>query len=304
MAPTGGADGGLPIHVRLMGPDPGPEVESFILLHGYGGSSFSWRFWAPRLAQRGHVVLVDLKGFGLAPRPRDDAYGPRDHAHLVVRYILERDLANVTLVGHSLGGLVALLAALDLLNGGAAAEPDRMGAQPPSISRLIRLVSVSGAAYPQKLPPFVAVARRRRLSRILFALTPKRLLVRTVLRQIVYDPATVTREQIEGYAAPLRIPGTADALIRTAQQIIPPDAEAFMARYPEIRVPALLLWGREDRVVPPEVGEHLTRELPRARLAVLEECGHLPPEERPDASYSVLEEFLEENPLHRSRANV
>ena len=56
----------LPIHVETLGPEPSAEGETFVLLHGYGGSAFTWRYWAHRLGSRGHVVLVDLKGFGSA----------------------------------------------------------------------------------------------------------------------------------------------------------------------------------------------------------------------------------------------
>jgi pimeloyl-ACP methyl ester carboxylesterase len=77
-----------------------------------------------------------------------------------------------------------------------------------------------------------------------------------------------------------------------ARQIVPPDLSALTQRYAEITLPTLLLWGRGDRVVPLAVGERLAREMPEARLHVLEACGHLPAEECPDESFSVLTQFL------------
>jgi len=268
----------LPLHVETQGLPPDEGVDTFLLLHGYGGSSFSWRTWAPTLARLGHVVLVDMKGFGSAPKPDDDTYAPGDHAELVHRLILQRDLRRITLVGHSLGGGVALLTALRLLDDGT--------------DRLHRMVVVAGAAYPQKMPPFVALARRGRLATGLMRMLGARRVVRFVLRTIVYRPEDVTRSQVEGYADPLSTPEARAALITNALHIQPSDLKNTIRRYPEIDVPTLILWGRQDRVVPLSVGESLSRALPQAQLVVLDNCGHLPAEELPMESAEILEAFL------------
>lgn len=270
----------LPLAVRTQGPPSGPEVETFVLLHGYGASVFTWRHWASPLARRGHVVLVDLKGFGSAPKPDDEEYGPHEQAELVHRLIHDRDLGNLTLVGHSLGGGLALLLGLRLLDERPA--------------RLRRLVIVAGAAYRQKLPPFVRLAQRPRVASLLMRLLGARLLVDRVLRRIVYDPGGVTPEQVDGYAAPLAGAAARRALIRTGRSVLPDDLDDLAARYPSISVPTLLIWGRQDPVVPTWVGERLAEQLPRARLEVLEECGHLPAEEHPVESLRALERFLDE----------
>ena len=123
----------LPLYVETAGMPAGPDVDTFVLLHGYGASSFTWRYLAPELAKRGHVLLVDMKGFGEAPKPDDGQYGPQDLAELIHRLLVQRRLSRVTLVGHSLGGGVSLLTALRLLDEGE--------------DRLHRMVLVSGAAY-------------------------------------------------------------------------------------------------------------------------------------------------------------
>ena len=65
----------LPLGVERHGPEPGPGTDTFVLLHGFGGSRFTWRHWTPELARRGHVVEVDLKGFGSAPNTLQAAEG-------------------------------------------------------------------------------------------------------------------------------------------------------------------------------------------------------------------------------------
>ncbi|HIC54107.1 MAG TPA: alpha/beta hydrolase [Gemmatimonadetes bacterium] len=251
-----------------------------LMIHGYGASAFSWRYWAPRLAQRAHVVLVDLKGSGAAPKPDDGEYRPEDQAELLHRLVVQRDLRRLTIVGHSLGGGIALLLALRL--------------QDEDEGRLSRLVLVASAAYEQRLPPFVGLARFRWLGVALFRLFGARLVIEKVLRSIMYDPRAVSAEQVEGYAAPLDDAPARRALIDSALNLVPEEIDALNARFSELAVPALILWGRHDRVVPLWVGERLCEALPKATLHVFEACGHLPAEEIPEESLARLTAFLDE----------
>jgi pimeloyl-ACP methyl ester carboxylesterase len=263
----------LPLYLERAG-----SGDPLILLHGYGASRVTWRHWAPELAREHAVHLVDLRGFGSAPALTGASYGPLDMADDVCRMIVELDLRRVTLTGHSMGGGVALLVALRLADLGER-------------RRLARLVSVAGTAYAQRMPPYLDMLRRPP-TQLLLQLLPTRWLVRKVLKSIVYDPGTVTDAQVESYAKPLRSRAAKRAAVASALQLIPDDLDALVARYPEIDVPALVLWGRQDPVVPLSIGERLARALPDARLVVLDRCGHIPSEERPEASLAALREFL------------
>ncbi|HEX9886597.1 MAG TPA: alpha/beta fold hydrolase [Longimicrobiales bacterium] len=271
-------DGGLPLPLHVESRGSGPPI---LLLHGYAANAFSFHAWTEELSQEREVILVELKGFGAAPKPEDDRYGPKDLAELVVRLIQARDLRDLCLLGHSFGGGVALLVAIRLLARG-------------ELDRLSSLVIVSGAAYHQPLPPFARWASWPRLWLTALRVLPSRALIRRVLRTIVHDPATVTRTQVEAYSGQLRSPEGRRAMLEVARRIVPPDLDVLVAQYPDLHVPALLLWGRQDPVVPLWVGERLERELPAARLVVLDACGHLPAEERPRESLAALLEFLRE----------
>ena len=270
----------VPLHVKRLGLEPAPGVDTVLMVHGYGASAFSWRYWAPRLAKRAHVVLVDLKGSGSAPKPDDGRYRPEDQAEALHRLILQRDLRRLTIVGHSLGGGIALLLALRFQDEGEG--------------RLARLVLVASAAYEQRLPPFVALARHRWIGVALFRLLGSRSVIRKVLRSIVYDPAAVTDDQVDGYAVPLNDAAALRALIDSALNLVPDQIDALNARFPDLDVPVLILWGRHDRVVPLWVGEQLLGALPNATLHVFEKCGHMPAEEVHDESFARLTYFLDE----------
>ena len=89
------------------------EGNPVLLIHGFGASSYSWRHIIAPLAQKYRVITIDLKGFGESPKPRDDLYSVYEQARLVRNFILENDLQNVRIIGHSYGGGVALVTCAD-----------------------------------------------------------------------------------------------------------------------------------------------------------------------------------------------
>lgn len=264
-----------PLHVVSRG-----RGRPLVLVHGFGASRFTWREWTPELARDHRVLEVDLKGFGDAPAPARGSYSPVEQARHLRDLVLELDLDGAVLVGHSFGGAVALLAALEL-------RDERPGS-------VAALVVVAGSCYPQDLPPFISLARVPLLGALVLELAPKRPLLGAVLRAMVHDPDVVTPEMAEGYARPYRRRATRRAVLRAARQLLSDDAEALVERYGQVDVPALLIWGREDGVVPLDNGERLARDLPRARLEVVEECGHMPMDERPACTLSLVRDFLAE----------
>jgi pimeloyl-ACP methyl ester carboxylesterase len=269
------ADAGLPIDVLRVG-----AGDPIVLLHGFGASRFTWRSWIPELSRDHAVYQVDLRGFGAGRKLDEPCYGPADMADDVVGLIHQLDLERITLVGHSMGGGVALMVALRLIDAGEG-------------SRLARLISVSGTAYPQSLPPMVSrLSDPSLILKLILRVLPARRIVRRVLRSIVYDPAIVTDEMVEGYASPFGTWPARRAAAACAAQLVPEDVDALAARYPEIDVPALLVWGRQDPVVPLPIGERLATALPRASLIVLERCGHAPMEEMPAELLRVVSGFL------------
>ena len=279
MTRTGGA-GASPLHVELSGHEEEAGGQTFVLLHGFGASSFSWRHWLPALRRRGRVATVDLKGFGASDKPDDGRYAPADQVALLLEWIEEANPGRLTLVGHSYGGGLALFTAVELRERG-----DR---------RLDRLVIVAGAAYRQPLPPFVALSRHPLLASLGVRVLGAERVIRWTLRGIVADRATVEEGSVRAYAAALRTRSGLSAALEAARTLVPPDLDDRVRRYPLVDVPTLLLWGDSDPVVPLRIGRRLAAELPCARLEVLRSCGHVPHEEHPDASLVLLERFLDD----------
>jgi pimeloyl-ACP methyl ester carboxylesterase len=111
------------------------------------------------------------------------------------------------------------------------------------------------------------------------------------MAQAFYDERFVTESLVEDVERALERPGTTAAALAAARG----QRFAFVeGRYREIALPTLLLWGREDRVTPPAVGERLLRDLPNARLRIYPRCGHFPMIEAERESTRDLAEFLRE----------
>jgi pimeloyl-ACP methyl ester carboxylesterase len=113
-----------------------------------------------------------------------------------------------------------------------------------------------------------------------------------VLRKCYYNKDKITEEQIDTYAYYGSLPGAREAVAQTARQIVPEDIEAVTARYKTIRVPVLIIWGADDKVVPLSVGKNFKRDIPDSELVILPKCGHIPPEEAAEETTRLVKTFL------------
>jgi pimeloyl-ACP methyl ester carboxylesterase len=251
-----------------------------VCLHGFAATRYTWRHLVEPLARRATVIRLDLKGFGDSPKPRDGAYALADHAAAVTAYLRAHDLRDVTLVGHSFGGIVARAVTLGLPDG----DSDRIRA----------LVLIGTPGPPQPLPDFIRALRTRGLGPLAFHALPARVLVRRVLARIYHDRRRIPPDVVTAYARILRTPGTGRALAQTAGHLDPAALDGLLQQSAAIRVPTLCVWGRHDRLGPLAAGECLARALPDARLVVIDDAGHGPQEETPVAVVAALAGFLDE----------
>ena len=260
--------------------ETGGSGEPVVLIHGFGASLYSWRYLAPVLAQTHRVILLDLKGFGKSPKPDDGKYGIHDHVRQVMDFMQEHGLAGATLIGHSFGGGVALLVTLKLRRDTKLAPK--------------RLVLIDNVAYRQHLPLFVRMLQSP-LGPLVLRAVPAASLVRHVLRQAYLDDEKIPPDAVAEYAQALDTSGGRQALVRTAKGMIPPDIEDLTPRYRDIDVPTLVLWGRQDAIVPLSIGERLHRAIAHSTLAVVERCGHIPHEECPEEAIRLVTGFMASN---------
>jgi pimeloyl-ACP methyl ester carboxylesterase len=247
-----------------------------LCLHGMGGSTFSWRHFIAPFSRNHKLILVDFKGCGKSPKPRDRHYSIHDHANSIYRIILEEDLTNLTLVGNSLGGAVALILAMSLSE--------------ESPARLAKLILIDSGGD-KRLPAHLKLIRSF-LGAPIVQLSPAKLAAKIVLRYCYYDKSKPTRQQVSAYSAPLADAEGRYAFLQTARQCVPEDADELAAGLSKIDVPTLIIWGRQDAVIPIEVGEILHQAIPNSALEIIEQCGHIPQEEKPEETIALISKFI------------
>lgn len=249
-----------------------------LCLHGLGASTHSWRELIEPLSKEYKLFLIDFKGHGASPKPEDKHYAILEHAELIYEFIQEQDLRNLTLIGNSFGGAISLLVALRLCE-------DNSG-------RLKKLILIDSAGYNKLLPLHLKMMRTPLVGPLVLHLLPPKVAALFVLKNSYYDKNKITKEQVEAYARPIGDPGGRHALLETSKQIIPKNIEELIGQYPKITVPTLIIWGRQDKVIPLEIGELLDAALPDSRLVVINHSGHIPQEETPEAVVPLVLDFL------------
>ena len=248
-----------------------------LCLHGLGASLFSWRHFIAPFSKSYRVILVDFRGSGQSPKPRNSSYSIDEKADDIYNLIIEENLTNLTLVGNSLGGGIALMLALRF-----AEERD---------DRLAKLVLIDSACDRNVIPSHLKLIRSVVGAPIVYT-SPSKLAAKMTLDYCYYDKHKITKEQVNAYAKPLSSVAGRHALLQTAKHCIPAGADELISKVKKITLPTLILWGREDRVFPLRVGELLHEALPNSTLEIIDECGHVPQEEKPDETIQRMRQFL------------
>jgi pimeloyl-ACP methyl ester carboxylesterase len=255
----------------------GPPV---LLIHGLGSTSDAWDGVVPALASRYRVLALDLRGFGQSDKPNDAHYSIADQAEAVAAFLDKDGLTGVTVVGHSLGGGVALKLSLDEAAAGR--------------TRIKALALLDTIAYRQPLPLFFRVLQVPVVGSLGMSLVPPEMQASEALRIAYHDQTKVTDALVERYARPLRDPAVRHAFAETVNALIPDDIDTLTARYPSIALPTLILWCTNDVIVPIALGKRLASDIKTSRFAKLSDCGHMPHEERPALTSQYLDQFLGE----------
>ena len=260
-------DGHL-VHVEQAG-----AGDPILLIHGFGESTYTWRKIIPELAASYRVIALDLYGFGYTERPKDrESYTREGQALLILDVLDALKIDRAHFVGHSYGGALTLYI--------AARYPERV--------RSMVLVDSAAPTYPQdRRSP---LARSKALDGLVartFSLRPGSL--GRALRVALWNDSLVTPELVSNYLDRLRIEGATDAFYGLTAPSRPDGVTVDLGT---IEVPAFVVWGAEDRIIPVADGKEAARRLPLAEFAAIEKCGHMPMEDQPEELLTLVKAFL------------
>jgi len=266
---------GLTVHLRDEGPRDAPAI---LLLHGSNASLHTWEPWVEQLRTEYRLVSLDLPGHGLTgPHPRD-CYSAACFVEVVDAVANDRGLVGFVLAGNSMGGWIAWNYAL---------------AHPGRLTGLV-LVDAAGAPLPPTVepePPIgFRIARTPGLNLVMRGVTPRSMVERS-LRQSVTVQASVTPAVVDRYWELLRHPGNRRA---TAVRFAAPRDVATPGQLAAITAPTLVMWGRDDRLIPVAAADVFHRHVPNSRLVVYDGVGHIPMEEAPFRSVADVAAFVRE----------
>jgi pimeloyl-ACP methyl ester carboxylesterase len=252
-----------------------------LLIHGMAGSRANWHAVIEPLARNYTVVAPDLPGHG------GSAPGAGDYS-LAALAIGLRDLLlalghdGATLVGHSLGGGIAMQLAYQFPELVERLVLVSSGGLGPEVSPLLRAAALPGADL------FIAATAKpgRRAGAVLAR----------GLRAVGLRPTADVAEVAAGYAS-LADSDRRAAFLATLRSVIHPGGQLVDGRdrlYLHAGVPVLIVWGSRDPIIPVCHGERAHEAIPGSRLAIFDEIGHLPQLEAPGRFVAVLTRFLDE----------
>ncbi len=248
------------LRLRYLQLGEGPPI---VLIHGFGADLNTWMFTQPALAESHQVTALDLPGHGGSTKD----VGAGDLAALagaVGAFLAALDLGPVHLVGHSLGGAIALQLALE--------APERVAS-----ASLIAPAGLGPEINAEFLEGFLAAKRRKHL--------------KPVLELLVSDPALIGRDMVDDVLKFKRLDGVEAALATLAATLATQGVQRLnlRPRLGELALPVQIIWGADDQILP---AAH-ARDLPEAIAChILENAGHMPHMERAPEVSALIGTFV------------
>ena len=271
--------------MRYLRTGAGPPL---ILLHGLLGYSFSWRYTMPALAAYRTVYAPDMLGAGFSDRPKID-HSMRATALRVLDFIERLGIQSFDLLGTSRGGAVAMCASAECVN-----------STKPQIRSLTLVAPVN--PYSPHGRWLAAFSGSDAGSVIMRAVMERMPFLYPYIHEHLYgDHAKIPPGTLDGYKAPLAIPGLFDhalSIVKTWSK----DLGELERLLPQLGgIPTLLMWGSKDPAVYVSSMQRLARYFPNAEQIVFPGVGHLPYEECAEEFNRALIEFLTKGQGRRTR---
>jgi len=256
---------GVNLHYVVFG--EGPDI---LLLHGIAANIFCWRHLIPFLSAHFRVWAVDLKGFGQSDAPLESDYGLLAQAELLLNFLVQKNLSQVTLIGNSMGGAIAA----------------EMAIQKPDLTKGLVLIN---PAYDPKL--IKIDIRRFKFFVPLIAPFVNRFLVRLYIKRIYGSSETkISEEVVDGYIAPYL--GKINNYLTFLKAFDALMDHSLISRIEKIKLPILIVGGQNDNLVPIRYTEALHKRLLTSQLIVHPTAGHHIQEENPLWLAEQIKQFI------------
>lgn len=259
------------VHYEVAGPEGAPTV---VFIHGFSTPYFTWDECFAAVTEAGYrAVRLDLFGRGYSDRPSGVDYDADLYDRQVVELLDKLDITGpVTLAGLSMGGAVSILF--------ADHHPARVNA----------LILVDPAGFPLPMPTTAKLIRIPMVGEYLMRLMGDKTILEGNAGNF-YDQSLLPEFNAK-FEVQMEYKGFKSALLSTLRHMRLQDLGAEYALVGESGVPTLLVWGKEDTVIPFETSEKVMAAIPQAELVAVEEGAHTPNYENPDIVNPAMLDFL------------
>ncbi len=250
-----------------------------VLLHGIAGTSATWDDLIPRLSGRFRVLAPDLLGHGESAKPEGD-YSLGAYANVLRDFLEVLGLERATLVGHSLGGGIALQFAYQFPERCERLVLVSSGGLGREVHPLLRAAALPGADV---VLPWLSVAARQSVGRVVHALGSLGL------------RASADLEESWHSFVSLEEPGARRAFLHTVRGIIDLHGQRVSAQdrlYLAAGMPTLILWGEKDRLIPVRHARDAHERIPGSQLEIFSGAGHFPWRDEPRRFAEILLDFM------------
>jgi pimeloyl-ACP methyl ester carboxylesterase len=266
---------GSSIHIEDYSPTVSPE-EVLVLVHGFGGSTYSWRNNIGTFVSAGcRVVAIDLKGFGLSTKAFGSSYSHRSQAGILAGVLNNLGIENAIFIGHSMGASVIL----------------HLVEVSPQLVK--GMVIVDGAvSFKRQLPASLLLNfgpfRRAFQDVISYYLNEARL--ESILKTAYYQPANLSKYDIEDYYSRAVYGEWLNSLTAMTR-----DSNENVLNFSIVKnIPTLVIWGNKDTWIAKGIAEQISS-FTGGDLVVIENAGHLSMEEVPNTFNQLVLHFLKQS---------
>lgn len=253
------------------------EGETFLFVHGTPSWSFDFRYIIKRLKHHCRCVAIDHIGFGLSDKPKNYDYSTQNHSKTLEKFVLEKNLDNITLAVHDFGGVIGLDFAIK---------------HPEKIKRLIIFNSWLWSSNND--PDFVKLKMILKNPILPFLYLYLNFSPKYILPQS-FGNKKLPKHLLKYYTRPFKNASQRHGVLEFANSLIN-DQEWFEQLWNKREIistkPTLFVWGMKDPVIKPHNLEKFEAELTNSITLKLETCGHFPQEEEPEKVINAIFDFL------------
>ena len=257
---------GLRVHYRDEG--EGPVV---LCLHGIQSSLHTWDGWVEAMKNNYRIIRIDLPGWGFTG-PSNFGYSRNETVKFLKKFVDALGLKKINIAGNSYGGFLAWNFVVD------------------NQAMVDKLIILDGGGYPFK-PPLAVTLMTAPVIRNIYPLITPKFIVANFVKDVYGTKSRVTDETIDLYYNIMMYNGNRKESVKFFQGI-KGQMETEAAGVNTIKIPTLIMWGKQDAWIPLSVMERFKNDIPHARTIVYDGVGHVPMEEIPEITAKDAEVFL------------